>query len=87
MERNILINDIANFCFTYNMFGKSITVNQIRNGIANNIDDSNFIEGLINTINGKAKRRKHIDIGRLKELLSELEKIRLEIEYKDNERV
>jgi len=47
------------------------------------LKDVSFIESLINTIIVKTKKSKDIDVEKLKELLLELEKIRLDLEYRD----
>ena len=84
MERNVLVNEIASFCFQYGIFDKSIRVSEIKNRIRNQLDNVEFIENLINTLIIKTRNRKNIDVEKLKELLLELEKIRLELEYKDS---
>jgi len=82
MERNILVNEIAAFCFSYGVFDKSIRAREIKKNIKSQLDDVEFIESLINTLIVKTRNRKNIDIEKLKELLLELEKIRLDLEYK-----
>jgi len=83
LKRNILINEIANFCFNHGIFDKPIRVSKIKKNIIDQLDDAEFIESLINTLIVKTRNRKDIDIKKLKELLLEVEKIRLELEYKD----
>ena len=82
MEKNILINDIVNFCYSYNIFSKSITINQIRFGLEKHLDESDFVESLIGTIMRKAKKRKNIDIDRTIDILLMLDRQRYEQEFK-----
>lgn len=58
--------------------------NEIRSKVENWLGKTEFIEDLINTIFKKAKRNKDIDIKRTIELLLELERVRLELEFKDH---
>ena len=51
--------------------------------IENQLDDAEFIENIINTLITRSRKRSDIDIEALKELLVELEKIRVDVEYKD----
>ena len=81
MERQVLIDEIVSFCMTYG--DKDIKINELRNVIANQIEDATFLENLINTIIINAKNRKKVDIDKLIELLVELERIRLEQEFKN----
>jgi len=83
MERKELINEITGFCLEYRLFRRTADIEKIKNRIEEQLEDSEFIESLINTIILKTKRQKNKDTDRLKELLIELEKIRLEIEYKE----
>ena len=86
MERKILLNEIAAFCFKYQLLDKSISVNEIKDRIEKQLSDSTFIESLINTIIVRAKNDKTLNIERLKSLLLELERLRLEMEYTDEKR-
>ena len=84
MERNILVGKIVNFCFTYNVLDDaSIEVSELTRIIDKGLDEAYFLESLINTIIVRTKRHKGVDIKLVKELLIELEKIRLELEYKE----
>ena len=83
MERKVLVDEIADFCVCYGLFKKSDSINAIKERIERGLEDSDFLESLINTIMLKTKKRKNIDIERLKGLLLELEKVRLEQEYKE----
>ena len=83
MARKDLINEIADFCFAYGLFKKSVDVNNIKAGMEKQFDDVEFIEALIHMLTTKTRIHKNIDIEKLKALLIELEKIRLELEYKE----
>jgi len=83
VERNILVGKIVNFCFDYDILDdSSIAISEITDIIEQRLDEAHFLESLINTIIVKTKTCKHIDVDIVKELLIELEKIRLELEYK-----
>ena len=83
MRRKTLIDEIVRFCFDYGLFAKYKTVNvrEIKKKMVNQLKDSAFIEDLINTIIVTTKEHEVIDAQRVKNLLSELEKIRLALEY------
>jgi len=81
MERKELINAIIDFCIEYRVFIKLNSTDEIKIKIENGLNDMEFIENLINTIILKARNSKNIDIDKIKNLLLELEKIRLELEY------
>ena len=80
MRREVLISEIIKFCLDY---GVLINENEIKTNIENGLSEADFIESLINMIIIKSKKSFGLDIRRVKELLIELEKIRLELEYKD----
>ena len=83
MERKYLVNEIADFCIDYKLFKTKLGTNEVKRKIEEQLEDSEFIESLINTVILKTKKCKNVEIERLKILLLELEKIRLELEYKD----
>ena len=83
MKRNILVEELACFCFVYGIFDQSIEEHVIKSKIESGLEKVEFIESLINTLILQTNNCKHIDIEKLKELLLELERIRLELEYKD----
>jgi len=84
MERKELANDIVDFALEYGVFNISGQICDIKRRIEEQFIDFEFVEGLINMIIVKTKDKNDIDTGRLIELLIELEKIRLELEYKDS---
>ena len=84
MERKELINEIANFCFYYGLlYNRPTNISEIKSNIENNLTDPAFIENIINTININIRKRKNVDTGKLITILTELERLRLKLEYKD----
>jgi len=87
MERKKLAEELTNFCLANEIFNISCGTKEIKQRIEDQFCDVVFVEGLINMIIVKAKNRQDIDTGKLVELLSELERLRLELEYKVPARV
>ena len=89
MERIELINEIIEFCLKYRLFNRAIRTDEIKRNIGSRLDDCIFVENLINTIVLKTRKRKNTDVHKIKNLLLELEKIRLDLEYngRDKERL
>jgi len=84
MDRSILVGKIAGFLFVYNALDvASITEKELEFLIKDKLETASFVEILINTIIIRAKKHKGIDIELVKELLLELEKIRLDLEYEN----
>jgi len=67
----------------YKVLGVLIDADAVKNKIAQGLEKAELIESLINTIFLKVKSSKNINIKRVKELLIELEKVRLDLEFKD----
>ncbi|MCL2843541.1 MAG: hypothetical protein FWE28_08805 [Oscillospiraceae bacterium] len=80
MEKDILVREIVSFCLDY---GVLIKKKEIERKIEQGLESAELIEDLYNTIFRKAKSGRIKDIERVKELLIELEKIRLDLEFKD----
>jgi len=80
MEKNLLVDEIVNFCLDY---GVVIDREEIKRNINQGLEKAELIENLYNTIFKKAKSGRIMEIKRVKELLLELEKIRLDLEFKD----
>lgn len=87
MERNVLIDRLIKFCFEYGVIDKDVNEDKIKMIMYNNLDEEEFIENIINTIIAKTRKQNDIDVGEIIELLTELEKIRLELEYKDHSNI
>jgi len=77
-----LANELTDFCIEYKIFNISCGAKEIKQRIEEQFTDVVFVEGLINLIIVKSKDHQDIDTGKLIELLSELERLRLELEYK-----
>ena len=86
MERKRLANELTDFCFEYKIFNTTYGAKEIKRRIEEQFSDVVFVEGLINMINVKAKSHKNIDADKLVELLSALDRLRNELEYKMPER-
>lgn len=82
MERKKLVNDVMVFCLEYRIFNLSGGINEIKQRIEEQFEDVVFVEMLINMIIVKSKSRNDIDVNRLINLLSDLERLRLDLEYK-----
>ncbi|MCL2568492.1 MAG: hypothetical protein FWE12_03510 [Oscillospiraceae bacterium] len=80
MQKNELIETVISFCLDY---GVLLDKEEIKRKIEAGLEKEEFLENLIGTIRNKAKRDSTLDIQRVKELLIELEKIRLDLEFKD----
>ena len=86
MERKKLANEIIDFGLKYGIFNITCGTKEIKRRVYEQFEDVIFIEGLINMIIVKAKNLKDIDTNKLVELLTELEKLRLELEWKKPEK-
>ena len=84
MERDILVDEIYNFCFDY---GVLVDKKAIKKNIEKGLGKAEIVESIYNMVFTKAKRGKVEDVERAKELLIELEKIRLDLEFRDKEKV
>ena len=82
MERKRLAHELTDFCLAYGIFNITYGAKEIKQRIEEQFCDVMFVEGLINMIIVKAKEHEDIDTGKLVELLTELERLRLELEYK-----
>ena len=81
-----LANELTDFCLAHGIFNTTCGAKEIKQRIAEQFDDVVFVEGLINHIIIKAQNNRDMDTGKLVELLSELERLRLELEYRVPER-
>ena len=83
MDKNVLSNEIAHFCCYFNLLENPVDNKQIKENIKKQLDDVVFVENLYNTIFKKAKQYKILKRARIKALLIELEKIRIDLENKE----
>jgi len=83
MKRGILATEIINFCINYRIFNNSEALMEVKDSISHQLEDAVFVEEFINLLILKTKNRQDIDLEKLKNLLLELERIRLELEYKE----
>ena len=86
MERKKLAHELTSFCLAYRILNITCEAEEIVQRIEGQLDDVVFVETLINQIIIKAKKYRDIDTGKLINLLSELERLRLEHEYRVPER-
>ena len=82
MSKYDLANELIAFCMTYKVFGNS-EIGASAGKIAEQLEESWFVEHFIYTLITKTKDKVDVDFKKLKELLLELEKIRLDLEYEE----
>ena len=82
MERKELINEIISFCFECGVLDASDNVGELQIIFDSKLEEPHFIENLINTIVIKTRTCGELDIEKIKNLLLELERVRLELEFK-----
>ena len=80
MNREELVNEIFDFLIEY--FEQSVNEDEMKKGIAKRLEDSDFIENLINTIIVRTRNRDNIDVEGIIDLLSQLDILRLHLEYR-----
>ena len=81
MKREMLIDEIVDFCTNYRIIRKSpVELKQMKSNIDKNLYDAPFVERLYNEIFIKAKHRKVLNEKGVRALLMELENIRLDLE-------
>jgi len=76
-----LASELTNFCLENRILKPKIGAREMKKRIEEQFTDVVFVENLINMIIVKVQNQKDIDTGKLVELLSELERLRLELEY------
>jgi len=81
MKRKELASEITSFALEYGIFNTTMGTKEIEQKIEEQFIDCVFVEELINKIIVKTKDHEDIDTGRLINLLAELERLRLELEY------
>jgi len=85
MKRKDIASEIVDFCVKHKIFKASGDKKAIKKNIEYRLGECAFIEEVINIImvTLKTENSKNIDIIKTKNLLLGLEKIRLDLEYKD----
>lgn len=84
MDRNILVELVVKFYFDTGLLDESVLKRgEIKIIVDDCLDKPEYLETIINTIIIKAKTHKVTDVEMLKAMLLELERIRLELEYKE----
>ena len=81
MERLELAEEIIDFCIKYRLLGKPNRFVLAKDRIEKELENICFVESLIHVIILKTQYIKDMDNIRLKKLLMELEKVRLDLEY------
>jgi len=81
MEKRELAEEIINFCVKYRLLGNSKRLFLAKNRVEEELENIYFVENFIHMLIYKTKY-KNVDIDRLKNLLIELEKVRLDLEYR-----
>lgn len=87
MNQYKLIKEIIKTCKYFKIIENEIDYNYIEKKIIDGLDDIIFVENLLNVFYRKTKSRKFkntINKNRLKNILVELEKIRLNLEFKED---
>ena len=88
MEKKILVEKVVGFYFATGLLDESVLKkDEIKVVIADCLEREEYVETIINTITYRVKTHKNLDIEKIKEILIELERIRLELEYKNYENV
>ena len=80
MKKEKLVNKIVDVCIDLKIVKYSNYRKEVKNNIMMFMGDVTFIESLYNTIFVKAKQRNILHTKKIKNLLMELEKTRLELE-------
>jgi len=81
MGRKDLVNELIDFICKYKLFSNAEDLRTETESIERHLEISMYVEGLIQLLITKAKYIENMDFARLNKLLSELEDIRLELEY------
>jgi len=79
-----LVNDIIIFCLEYGIHGRVVEVSVMKSNIEKGLKKIEFVESLINQVEVRTRRRKNIDVKRIKKLLSRLGDLRLDLEYTED---
>ena len=80
---NYLIGEITYFFMAFKLIDESENLSDFRESIRKQLNNIDFVESLIKTIIIKTERRKNIDLKRIMNLRLELEKVRINLEFKE----
>jgi len=81
MEIIELAEEIINFCVKYRLLGNPKKIIKSKDRVIQELGNIVFVESLIHMLILKTKYIHNVDNNRLKVLLVELEKVRLDLEY------
>ena len=83
-EKQMLANEIGDFCLKYKIFSQQIEPSILKHRIESKLDDIEFVESVIHLIVTRTKQQpiEEEDFDELIELLTNLERIRTELDYK-----
>ena len=84
MEKEELINEVIDFCFDYDMFYTIADISEIESKISKQLEQNEFVKSLIDAVIVKIKYSKYINTEKARTLLIELEKLKLELLYKNS---
>jgi len=83
MKKKILINEIVKFNLKYKLFNDGVKADELKSIIEIWLEKIEHVESLINLIIVKTNQAQSIDKKKLKTIRLELEKIRIDLEYKN----
>ena len=82
LEEKILVKELTGFFFVYGILGRELEESTIRKIVKNSLEKIELVETLINKLTNEAKKQRYIDVAKAKELLLELEQVRIELDFK-----
>lgn len=85
MNQYKLVKEIIKTCKYFKIMDYEVDNNFVEKKIIDSLEDITFVENMLNVFYTKMKSKKynkHLNHNRLKKLLIELEKIRLNLEFK-----
>lgn len=86
MDRRLLIHEIIKTCQYFKVIEKDINYAFVEKKIIDGLEDIIFVENLLKVLYNKINQKrfkKHLNNSKIKNLLIELEKIRLNLEFKE----
>ena len=85
MKKKKLVKEIIDFCFTYGLIDETVKTYEMEIRIENALKQCAFIETLYNIILLETKKNRNANIKRTRELLLQLEELRLQLEFETME--